>query len=253
MQRFQIGSIERGRRDGNICKTLRTILSDQWDEEELSAEIDRVRMMLLDSVLDKAAFRKGVDGVRGFIFARRTRIEEELKRWPIAIRHGPRRPGYTVQLGEVAASFETKWSRPFLFQSGYEGDAEIDLTMDGTRVRLSNPAATATPNKDKGPTITLSATRTSDETPLSFALTFSPSDFRSAEDPVGFAGVYIEGSMITFLAMMSRNPAAIKLLDGMAQLEQASTEKDAPVKGVARFRIMQFAGGEKAEVAWVED
>lgn len=234
-------------------QTLRGLLEDEWNEEDLLADIERVQAMLDETVLDKAAFGKAVQRVRGFIQGRRSRIEEELNRWPIPLRHGPRRPGYTKRLGEVTASFDTKWSTPFKFQSGLKGDAEIDLTLDGTPVKLNNPAATATPSKGDEPTITLSATRDSDKSPLSFSLTFRPSAFHPADASVGVGGVFIEGSMLTFLTMMSRNPSAIKLLDGTAELEQASTKVNAPVKGVAHFHIMQFAGGEKPKVAWEEN
>lgn len=233
-------------------QTLRGLLADVWDEEDLSAEIERVESMLGESVLDKAAFGRAVNSVRGFIQNRRSTIEEELERWPIPLRHGPRSPGFTKVLGEVTASFETKLSTPLLFQSGFQGDAEINLMMGGESVVLRDPAASAAVKKE-GPTITLSATRDSDDTPLSFSLTFTPPDFQPSNDPVNVTGLFMEGSMITFMAMMSKNPAAIKLLDGTAELEQASTEKNASVKGVAQFRIMQFAGGNKPEVLWEGD
>lgn len=233
-------------------QTMRGLLADQWVEEDLSAEIDQVRLLLEDSVLDKAGFRKSVEGVRAFIHARRSSIESELKRWPIPIRHGPRRPGYTRLLGEVTASFETRWSTPLVFQSGYLGEADINLTMNGSPDALSGATASATPDKQKTPTITLSATRDSDKTPLSFSLNVAPSDFHAAEAPVAVTGLFREGSMITFLTMMSANPAAIKLIDGTVKLEEASTETDGHVSGIARFRIMQFAGGQKPEVAWEE-
>ena len=234
-------------------EALRGLLADKWNEEEIAAEIKRVRTLLEKSVLDKAEFGKAVERVLEFVMNRRSVIEAELDRWPIPLRHGPRQPGYTQLLGEVTASFDTKWSTPFPFQNGFQSDARISLTMDGAPVKLSNPVASASPNKEKKPTVTVSANRDSDNTPLSFFLTFNPSDFQPDESPVAVTGFFMEGSLITFLTMMSNNPAAIKLLDGTAELERASTEPNAPVNGTARFRIMQFAGGKKTKVAWEED
>lgn len=64
-----------------------------------------------------------------------------------------------------------------------------------------------------------------------------------------------EGSLpkATRIARLGNGRTAIKLIDGMAGLEQASTERNAAVKGVTQFRIMQFAGGKKSEVPWEVD
>ncbi|MGI9469957.1 MAG: CotH kinase family protein [Rubripirellula sp.] len=239
--------------------TLRHLLDGPWDEEEIADEIERVRALLADETLDANAFSKAVDGVHAFVRNRRKVIEDELQRFPIPLRTGPRRPGFTRVLGKVTANFETQWSKPRFFQSGFQGDAEIQLVVDGKPVPLRNMRAAAAyksanfgKKKSDAPTLTLSAVREADATPLSFSLAFSPADFKTSGRPVPCTGLFIEGSMITFMAMMSANPSAIKLVDGTANLDEASIDEGAAVTGSANFRIMSFAGGEKENVEWEE-
>lgn len=236
-------------------ETLSEMLSLVWDEDELRAEIDRCRSLLKPVALKPWDLQKAMSGTEAFVAGRRKRIEKELKEWPLPLHHGPRRPGFTEILGEVTATFDTEWSEPLFFQRGYQGDAKIALLVNGDPVELRNMKATAGPQafkkeSSKLPTITLTAQRVADNMPLTFSLTVSPPDFASGDREVQVDGVFMEGSMITFMTMLSQNPGAIKLVDGSVTLEEASTARNAPVQGKASFRIMRFAGGQKPRIKW---
>ena len=241
--------------------TLQSLLNDSWNEAEFAAEIARVHEAIKDHVLDRASFDKGVKKVSDFVNSRRAVIEKELQDWPLPINSGPRRPGFTKVIGKVTARFKTQWSTPMFFQDGHSGEADIHFTSDGEKIAIREMKATTKFEKAKknapgdnrqSPTITLSAVRESDSMPLSFGLTFSPDDFKPAGHPVPINGLYREGSLLTFLAMMSANPGAIKIVEGTAQLEQASTDLDAPISGTADFKIFTFSGGNKPKLEWTE-
>ena len=238
-------------------KTLSEVLATAWNEKELQDEIERCQTLLKPVALKPRELQRAIFGTKAFVTGRREYIEKELQEWPLPLHHGPRRPGFTEILGNVTATFDTKWSEPLFFQRGYQGDAKITLTVDGKPIELRDMKATAGPQafakeSPKPPTITLTAQRVVDDTPLTFSLTVSPTDFTSRDRQVQVNGVFIEGSMITFMTMMSQNPGAIKLTDGGVTLQEASTERDAPVRGKASFRIMRFAGGKKEPIEWTD-
>ena len=243
-------------------KTLNSILTNQWDEEKLLAEVDRVESMLSDDALSRRRLQGGTDRVRGFIKTRRANIMKKLAQWPIPIEVGPRVPGLVVRHGELNGNFQTRWTSKQPKNPETQGETDPEVTLSGETIVFSSVGVCTKldDNYDdksrdgiKTPTIIFTGIRERDQKALTFIAKIKPEDFHPSTQPVAVNGVLIEGSWIAFFTMMSLNPAAIKLISGTIELEHASREDGATVAGSAELQIVGFAAKKASKVRWVAD
>ena len=80
-----------------------------------------------------------------------------------------------------------------------------------------------------------------------------PKDFHPSKEAVPVNGVLIEGSMLSFFTMLAFNPAAIKIITGTVQLNEASMEDRKPVAGKADLHVIGFKPKRQAKVSWRAD
>ena len=243
-------------------KTLRTLLATQWNEEELLNEIDRVEAMLSDQVLSVRRLNGGTDRVRGFIKTRRGAIEKKLAQWPIKIATGPRVPGLVTQYGEVSGNFATTWTKEAPSAPESTGVTDIKARLNDEDLAFSAIGVTTKLDRnydDKKrdgiltPTIIFTGVRRSDNKTYTFVAKVKPQDFHSSTKEVPVTGIFIEGSMIAFFTMLAFNPAAIKLVSGSVQLDEASMDDGAKIAGKTKLKIVGFSQKRTEKRTWVRE
>jgi spore coat protein CotH len=93
--------------------TMRTILEELWDEDELLANVDCMEALLAGyEHPGQANVAQATNEIRSFIRGRRSVIERELEdeNWPVDIAPEPRKPAYTVAVGTAVGNFKTNWT-----------------------------------------------------------------------------------------------------------------------------------------------
>ncbi|MDG2219783.1 MAG: CotH kinase family protein [Rubripirellula sp.] len=242
--------------------TLRSLLASTWDEAELLDEIERVEKMLSTVVLSESRFHKDVERVREFVKTRRGAIEKQLEQWPIALEVGPRSPGLVIEYGGIRGGFETIWTKETPDAPEAQGETsaelkmaskEITLTKLGVTTKLSDHYNDKSKDGIRSPTIIFTGVRESDGKTLTFIAKVRPEDFYPAKKEVPVNGVLIEGSLIAFFTMLALNPAAIKLINGTVQLDEASLEEGAAVAGKADLKIVGFSAPKRETIRWSAD
>ena len=164
-------------------KTLNSILANQWDEEKLLAEVDRVESMLSDDALSSRRLQGGTDRVRGFIKTRRANIMKKLAQWPIPIEVGPRVPGLVVRHGELNGNFQTRWTSKQPKNPETQGETDPKVTLSGETIVFSSVGVCTKldDNYDdksrdgiKTPTIIFTGIRERDQKALTFIAKIKP-------------------------------------------------------------------------------
>ncbi len=91
-------------------QTMRRVLDEVWNEDELLAEVDRIEALLLDHLnFHQIHSIIQSDSVRDFIRGRRQMIESELENnWPPQVSDDPRIPRHDVEVGTGSGSFQIK-------------------------------------------------------------------------------------------------------------------------------------------------
>lgn len=243
-------------------KALKSILATTWNEEQLLAEVDRVERMLSPEVLSERRFNGGTDRVRGFIKTRRAAVEKKLEQWPIAINVGPRIPGLVVQYGQLKGKFEAKWTKKAAPDPESQGetnavvtfmDEEIVFSSMGVTTKLSDHYNDQARDGIPTPTIIFTGVRQRDNQTFTLVAKVKPEDFHPSKKKVPVNGILIEGSMIAFFTMLSINPAAIKLISGTVELDDASMEEGAAVAGKANLKVVGFTKKTAEKVTWIDD
>lgn len=128
--------------------TMRQVLDEVWDEQELLNEIDRIETLLHDH-LDSNQIGAIVasDEVRKFIRGRREVIVDELDNaWPVRIADGPRIPRHDVILGTATGSFVREQDGTYLLDAAMTLDdqpVELEsIEIDDWTIRLTGTCET---------------------------------------------------------------------------------------------------------------
>ena len=227
--------------------TLEALLERVWNEDELLADVDRVEALVKDHLHEKQKdFFKAVKKVRSFIKSRRRVLKRELRKWPVKFKEGPRRPIYFEPFGVATASFSTKFHKDSPKDPLANGEAKLDLLLEGKRVSFKQIGVSAELSKwptpdgsPQPPTIVFTGTRESDG--KQFVLGMSPAleDFRPTKGKsVTVQGVLIEGKLGWL------NPKAYKMASGQAKFELAEMKAGAVVRGEMEVKIVEMSGGE---------
>lgn len=120
-------------------ETVRELLSEVWDEEELKALIEQAKALVKGKLhLPESYFLKELGLIETFIAGRRSAIEAELNagvpEWPSE----GSRPAMSGGMLSAASQFETTWQGAIgEFRSNDGGKGELSLVMDGKTETLS--------------------------------------------------------------------------------------------------------------------
>jgi spore coat protein CotH len=125
-------------------QTMRQLLEDVWNEEELVKLIDRIEGLVGAHLHDRqSGVPRAMNGVRQFIRSRREIIMKELENWPVKVVPQPRKPMYTVEVGTAKGSFATQWRDEPAENPLEAGRAEVELVLDGKAVTFEQLGAVA--------------------------------------------------------------------------------------------------------------
>lgn len=120
-------------------EAMEQVLAEAWDEDALTAEVDRMQALLAPHVTRPEDLELGADRIRTFIAGRRAAVEAQLPelRYPPAEPPVFREPFCLTDVGAVTSSFTTEWDTletadPFAFPATLTGDPVPDLTFLGS-------------------------------------------------------------------------------------------------------------------------
>lgn len=231
-------------------EALESLLSDHWDETRLNAEIDRVVALVGDKLHESQGdFVTATQSVRKFIKSRRRVLARDLRKWPLQLTEGPRRPFYFRRLGEATGSFSTTWNEASPRRPLEHGEATLELVLEGQPVKFSKLGVSG--ERSKIPT--------ADGSPLPPVIVFTGQRADNGERivlgfgtdgdrfaPSGKTPILVQG--IFFQGAISFDAQGFKMVAGSASIEAASTTTGAPVRGTMRVEIFVSAGHEHVEV-----
>ncbi|MFO0911436.1 MAG: CotH kinase family protein [Pirellulales bacterium] len=235
-------------------RTLRELLDQHWQESDLITEVDRIETMLkgvLGAEIDR--FQGAAERIRKFILGRRAIMERIIEQPPLVITRGPRRPSYTVQLGDGAGVFATKWFVKSPGQPSHHGTIDLKLKIEGEQFVFSKIGVTAEPSRDpsaKGPdgiappTLVITGMRESDGKQMTIVLGMETARFHPTPEPVSAIGVVFEGSPMWFFAQAVFRPDRLIFVDGQVTLDAAQMKAGEEVSGKFDFRVLKMAGGD---------
>lgn len=217
--------------------TLMKLLDEQWNEEKLLAEIDRLEGMLEKHVADNNdGFDRTMRGYRRFIKGRREGIMDEFEDGPPELKSREKRPLYFSELGIVKATFSTKWFDKEPKDATKSGKVTVDMSINGKTIELENPGVYA--RKDdrnpKNATIIVKGTSKATGKEIIIGVGMPMTDFAPSNKPISMGGVLIQpGSM----GMVN---GKMKMMFGEAELEKASLVPGEPVVGSMSMMVGDF-------------
>lgn len=128
-------------------ETLRWVLENAWNEDELIAKIDQLEKLVMENPHSRQKNApQGMRQVRRFIKGRREVIEKELENWPVSVANRPRRPTYSIPFGSVQGSFQTVWSDKVPQAKDRKGQLEMELQLNGEKAAVDQLNAAIHPS-----------------------------------------------------------------------------------------------------------
>ncbi|MCP4082591.1 MAG: hypothetical protein GY819_01425 [Planctomycetaceae bacterium] len=219
-------------------EVLNDFLDEYWNEELLLSEVDRLEAMLEPQSIDKD-FGETMDKYRAFIKTRRKSIEREFAKGAPELKSREQKPIYFSMNGSARVTFSGKWYDNAPRDKSNLGEAEIQLSVDGKEVEVTDPAVYSEvskwPNQGETPpaTVVIMCTRKSDGKRLTIAATLPQNKFKpTGEGTTDVGGVLIEGM----------NFGDMQWLSGSIQLDDASMAEGAAVKGNLEVKIATMKG-----------
>ena len=226
---------------------LRKMLAENWNEEELNAEFDRVEELLQDHVMESnTGFTRSLAAYRSFLKTRRRVLERELKDGAPELTSAEQLPIYFSNIGTASITFDTKWYDKTPRNASDMGEATIKLVMDGEEVEVTDVAGFSELSKWPTPgeppaSIVIRCKRASDGKVLVFGTGIERKDFSvTGDDPVNIGGIFMVGGNFMPGGKMT-------MLAGNATLEATSMEDGESVKGKMEISIMRMQGGEPVD------
>ena len=111
---------------------LQKLLDELWIEEDLLAEIDRMEELLTPHLTDYQEFiAERIQAVRDYVETRRGDLQAILDQTPAQWDEPLRDPWCLPQIGEITVSFEGLWATLDAPDPFDQGDALLELDLDG--------------------------------------------------------------------------------------------------------------------------
>lgn len=220
--------------------TMQSLLKNDWDEEALIAEVDRIEALVADDLhSSQEGSSEAMEESRQFIRSRRSRIERELKSWPPEIREQPRQPFYMAKIGQAKGEFTTRWleREP---ENPYEtGTAKLEFRINDEDVEFSQLGVYAMTGRERGmdgkrrPTVVFVGKRRSNNARIVLS---SAADRAAFESPTG-TPVPAQGSTFEGFWLMGT-----RMVGGKMTLHEAGLDPGDTIRGTLEVNIVQFRG-----------
>lgn len=228
-------------------KTLMSFMDEHWNEESLSAEIDRIENLLQESVKDDSSFKRRSKRYREFVSSRRKAIMKDFKDGPPELPSRERTPIYFEQMGTAVVTFEADWYNRTPKESAGLGEVQLELTIEGEVVELSDVGVFAErskwPSEDKvkPASIVITGKRVSDGKNITLGLGVADADFHptSEGEDVEIGGILMVNNAFT------DNNGRMRMIGGRVKLSETSTEDGESIKGSMEISITQMKGGDE--------
>lgn len=236
------------------AQTMKQILKEHWNEEELDAEIDRL-VNLLEPQLharQKFAMKPSVETLRNFVKGRRSTVERALSK-KLNIPNKARRPMYASERGKATGKFNVQWK-----VKHKKGDpvnvSDLEIVVDDQPLKLKDVYATADemarPQFGFGPNmgewvppamITISGLRTDNKRRISLTLMFDKSSLAATPGEFDVTGSYSDGEGGGgFGPFGGFGQVSVR---GKIKLASGGTDEGDAIEGEMDLRLMQIKGG----------
>lgn len=225
-------------------EVLLELLETVWNEDSILAEIDRLEAQLKDHThARQKEFTSALDQTRSFVKTRRHQLAYELDRWPVELSGKPRRPMFTKSVGSVTGTFSTKWAEKPPQDPYDSGEAQLEMVLDGERVKFSRLGVYAEQKQDRegnpSRNIVFIGKRASNRIRIKLLLGMSDARFRTASSkrPIVVQGNLEEGGFGLFGILSTHG---VRLVGGWLTLSDAGPEIGDVVSGSVTLDVMRI-------------
>ncbi|HIG30395.1 MAG TPA: hypothetical protein EYQ50_22385 [Verrucomicrobiales bacterium] len=240
--------------------TLEDLLKNVWNESEIIRELNRIRVLTQNHLHRRQnRIEDGSEKIIRFVKNRRSEIESELKRWPVTVDPEPRKPQYTVKIGEAKGSFETVWTNERVGDVKGKGKTVVECWINDSKVSFSSLGVLAQPEEpprsrfgrrggrgrsgarpEPKATLTWMGTQQGDGKKLTMVFTLAKDLFKATPED----GVVIDGMFVVSEPGEERfNFFLRKQVKGKLFLKSAGLKENAPVVGHFEVQIQETKGG----------
>lgn len=238
-------------------ETMLVLLKDVWNEESLLAESKRMRLLLKKDLHPRQKqMSQASKRLEKFIQTRRDKIEKELDAWPVKIADRPRKPAYTVKIGQAKGSFSTLWSDQPTSDVAEQDTMDMKLSLRDKDIHFKQQSATlykhpeasfsffgfGGPTTEPKPTVDLILAAIREDNNKPIRMTFNI-DQGTLLDSVGksidVGGMYFEGELSAF----GFPPRDSKMIRGQLELSKANNQTGDVVEGTFDLAIIEVHGG----------
>lgn len=228
--------------------TLQKVLDEQWDEEALVAEVDRVAAMLQAHLHNRQkAASASQKTMKRFIEGRKKKVQKELDKGALIIPEKAKTPMHTEAIGHVTGTLELFWERA---PKGGQTRAVCEIQWDGkdesveaNQVALKKadlgPFAFGLPASSIPYEIEIKASAFEGE-PLRVSLTLPLGEIEAKKD-VRVTGSLVRGTANAFGGPFG-NPN-MKWLRGVARFDEIQQTRGGVVKGTFDVEVLEVRGG----------
>jgi spore coat protein CotH len=226
------------------------ILDTVWNEAELLATIDKVEKLLGEQLHERQSFMpRGMNSVRKFISNRRAKVLEEFEDWPVAVPKTPRKPMYTVDVGNAHGTFSTDWQDQAPSNPIETGVVHVRMELDGKLIEFQRLGVQGGPRRLPGGPfgraepqagLVFTGIRSSDSERVTLHLWTEREAFAAG----GGKTIPLQGMLLVGKAGFNFfNPTANRSLVGEAKLTSVGTSAGDRVAGEFDLKIVETRGG----------
>ena len=207
---------------------LRSLLDSVWDEEELSASIDRYQEVIWP-VVGGSAHTAEVDEVRSAIESQRGLIEDELDGGPVEWSDPLRDPICLATIGQVDVAFDTTWGTVGADNPFATGTGTWSVRAGGDELSETDVGATAGDDPDAPRALLSAFASLEDGTYAVVFLQVEPSRYRTGTQAIDWAGLF--GGVFIWDPGTLQITLVGVLGEGTVRIDEAGSASGAPVSG----------------------
>ena len=235
--------------------TMKAILRDHWNEEEIETELARLEALLAPEVHDrqKPMMKMSIEGVRNFVKNRRKAVDRTLAK-PLKVPAKARNSMFTSDRGTITGKFMAQWN--VKHKKGDPSNVEsLAITIDGQVLELRDVYATANemarPAFGFGPnmaawvppaTISITGLRTDNKRRATLNLMFDMALLSQTPNEIDVNGSFSDGESGGggFGPFGGAGQISVR---GKLKLKSAGTSDGDAVEGEMSLQLLQVKGG----------
>jgi len=237
---------------GRYRATMLDLLENVWKEDELLATLDWADGFVKGHLHARQSWMpRAMNAARDFIRKRRATILKEFEDWPVAVPTTPRKPMYTVDVGNVRGTFAADWQEKPADKPAETGSAKLHMELDGNVIEFERIGVQGGPSRMPfagGPFVraepraglVFTGVRAADSETMTLMLSVDRKAFAEGTGK----GIPLQGMLTVGKGGFNFfNPTANRSLVGEARLTKAGTSAGQPIAGEIELKIVETRSG----------